>query len=310
LAVQYTDYACWQRDNEGDQTGEAALAFWTEALSFVPQLAPMPIDGVRYAAPSYPLGTLAFTVPADVTAALKRIAVAHDASLFMVLMAAYGFVIADYSGQAKVLVGTDIAGRDHAETEKMVGLFVNQLGIVANVQAGSRFADLLAGVRAHTLAAYRNQHVPVEKVVAALRLERGLSQHPLFQTKLVLQNFPSSSGGAMPAIERTSITLGTRHCKLDLMLTITENDGMLQADWEFNSDYFREPTIRKLEARLMTTLRRVTEDAGAVLDQLRADLDRDQRDRLQSLRGRLSGAMRVRQALPVTSTPESEGIDA
>jgi aryl carrier-like protein len=309
-ALQYTDYACWQRDNEGDSAGEQALAFWTEALAFVPALPLMPTDAPRYAAPSYPLGTLSFAVPAEVTAALKRVAVAHDASLFMVLMAAYGFVIADYSSQDRVLVGTDIAGRDHAESERMVGLFVNQLGIVASVEPGARFADLLAGVRTHTLAAYRNQHVPVEKVVAALQLERGLSQHPLFQTKLVLQNFPASSGGAMPAIERSSIALGTRHCKLDLMLTVSESGGVLQADWEFNADYFREPTIRKLEANLLATLQRVAADAAVGLDVLRADFGRQQRDRLQALRGRLAGATRVRQALPVISTPESEGIES
>jgi amino acid adenylation domain-containing protein len=306
LPVQYTDYAHWQRDREPPQAADRSLAFWTGLLSFTRTLPLLPTDGPRYAAASYPLGERSFCVPAELTAALRRLALDGDATLFMVLMAAYGLVVAGHAGQDRVVIGTDVAGRGRPETERLVGLFVNQLAIPAEIGADMGFRQLLQQVRERTLAAYRHQHVPVERIVSALQLERGRTQHPLFQTKLVLQNFPPSHGASkMPGVELRHLPVGTRQCKLDLMLTLAQAGDGLQGQWEFNADYFKATTLHLLEQNLLDTLQQVARHPDIALAELRQGFERRQRDSLQAARGRLAAATRMpARAAPTDASTE------
>jgi amino acid adenylation domain-containing protein len=310
LPVQYTDYARWQRDREPPQAADRSLAFWTELLSFTRGQPLLPTDGPRYAAASYPLGERSFHAPTGLAADLRRLALDSDASLFMVLMAAYGLVVAGHAGQDRVVIGTDVAGRGRPETERLVGLFVNQLAIPAEIGAGMDFRQLLQQVRERTLAVYRHQHVPVERIVSALQLERGRTQHPLFQTKLVLQNFPSqgsaaqpAAGVSMPGVELQLMPVGTRQCKLDLMLTLAESEGGLQGQWEFNADYFRDTTLAMLEQNLLDTLQQVARHPGIAIAELRQGFERRQRDSLQAARGRLAAATRLPARAAATVAP-------
>ncbi|MDN3578325.1 amino acid adenylation domain-containing protein [Chitinimonas viridis] len=304
LPIQYTDFAAWQRAQAQDDAATHGLDYWLEALAFVRELPLLPTDAPRHAAASYPLGESSFAMDADTTAALKRIAVEYDTSLFVVLLAIYNLVIADYSKQDSVVVGTDMAGRDHAETERLVGLFVHQLAIATDLRDCSDFPQLLQRTRTNTLEAYGHKHVPVEQIVSALGLERGLSQHPLFQTKLVFQNFPASGEAAMPEITLQRLVLGNRSCKLDLMLTLAEADGGLRGEWEFNADYFKPHTIRALETNLLSMAGQIAAQPGSTLAAVRNTFLQRQRDEIDSLRQRLTGANRLRKPIPSVSSHE------
>ncbi len=304
LPVQYTDYTRWLLASAEAPDSQAGLDYWAETLAFVREQPLLPTDGSRYTAPQYPLREHRFSVPSDIVQALNVSAVSDDASLFMALIAAYGLVICDYGNYGRTVIGTDVAGRDQTVTERLIGLFVGQMAIITETEAAPTFRELLRTVRARTLEAYRHQHVSIEKIVSRLNLERGMTQHPLFQTKLVLQNFRTQTDNALAGIERRQVALTAKHCKLDLMLTLIESAEGLQGEWEYNADYFNEQTIRSIEANFMTVLQAAAKDPGVALSTLREQFQDRRRQGTRDLRSRLASAPRIRK--PMLSTNQQQ----
>jgi non-ribosomal peptide synthetase component F len=211
----------------------------------------------------------------------------------MVLPACLSLVLARHSQQRRLVIGTDYAGRDLPQTQELIGLFVNQLAIVAAVDGAQSFSDFLRSVRANTLFAYQHQHVPVDRIVARLGLPRRPTQHPLFQTKLVLQNFRSTDAAAFQALKVGHVPLATQHSKIDLMLTLTESAGAMPAQWEYNSTYLHAGTIAQLQdefLELLQLLRSV--DHAMPLAELERRLDYKQAERIAELRARARPALR------------------
>ncbi len=100
------------------------------------------------------------------------------------------------------------------------------------------------------------------------------------------------------------LVLGSRSCKLDLMLTLAEADGGLRGEWEFNADYFKPHTIRALEANLLSMARQIAAQPGSALASVRNTFSQRQRDEIDSLRQRLTGANRLRKPIPSVSSHE------
>src|SRR5262245_40502762 len=108
----------------------------------------------------------------------------------MLMLGGFDLLMSRYSGQSDVVVGTDIANRNRAEIEGLIGFFVNQLVLRVEVRTRESFGELLKRVREVCLEAYAHQDVPFEKLVEELQPERDLGRSPLFQAKLIWQNAP------------------------------------------------------------------------------------------------------------------------
>ena len=123
----------------------------------------------------------------------------------MTLLAAFQTLLYRYSGQEEIVVGTDIAGRNRAEMEPLIGFFVNQLVLRTDLRGGPSFVELLQRVREVALGAYAHQELPFEKLVEELQPERDLSRSPLFQVKLVLQNAPAAESLGLPGVQLSRV---------------------------------------------------------------------------------------------------------
>ena len=187
LPIQYADFALWQRQYLRGETLDRQLTFWRAQLSDAPPLLELPTDRPRPPVQSYRGAHYEFALDAALTARLKHLAQAQEASLFMVLLAAFNVLLARYSRQEEIVVGTPIANRHLAEIEGLIGFFVNTLVLRTSLAENPTFAELLTQVRQTTLAAYDHQDLPFEQLVDALQVERTLSYSPLFQVMLVLQ---------------------------------------------------------------------------------------------------------------------------
>ncbi|HEU0079530.1 MAG TPA: amino acid adenylation domain-containing protein, partial [Longimicrobiaceae bacterium] len=190
LPVQFGDFAAWQRGRlSGDALGEQ-LAWWRGHLAGAPAALDLPTDRPRPREQSGRGASHAFSVPAELAGAVHALARREGATPFMVLLAAWQALLARWSGQDDVVVGSPIAGRTRAETEGLIGFFVNTLVLRAKLDANATFRELLAQVREVTLGAYAHQDVPFEKLVEELKPERDLSRSPFFQVMFILQNAP------------------------------------------------------------------------------------------------------------------------
>lgn len=282
--IQYTDYAAWQRQSATDESAEAELRQCVERLTFVRDVPLLPVDSQRYIDHSYPLAIRRFRIDGAATERLRRIALDTKASLFAVILALFGLVLGRYSRQRKLVIGTEFAGRDLQQTEGLIGFFVNQLAIVAEPDGALTFAEYLGRVRESVLFALQHQRVSIERIVGTLGLERGVTQHPLFQAMLVLQNFGRPQISSTPNLSIRTVPLASRHSKIDLLLTLAETDEGIDGDWEYNADYFKESTIEHLHRELFDLIELLRESAPLTLDQMHGRLDQMANERLAQLR--------------------------
>jgi non-ribosomal peptide synthetase component F len=174
----------------------------------------------------------------------------------MTVLAGWQALLGFYSGQRDVVVGTDIANRTRAEAEPLIGFFVNQLVLRTDLSGDPTFAELLRRVREVTLGAYAHQEVPFEKVVEALNPERSLSQTPLFQVKLVLQNAPMSQLH-LPGLTFSSIGGEGTLARFDLTLTVWNSTNGLGGTLLYNAGLFNAATITRMVGQLITLLHTV-----------------------------------------------------
>ncbi|WP_189307912.1 non-ribosomal peptide synthetase, partial [Streptomyces cinerochromogenes] len=268
LPVQYADFAVWQREQLSGDFLEGQLAYWRERLSGVPTLE-LPTDHGRPAEREGAEGdTVYFSVPSEVTEALRATASGQGASLFMALLALFQIVLARYCRQDDIAVGTPIAGRNRAETEDLIGFFVNTLVLRTDLSGDPTFTELLDRVRDTALGAYDHQDLPFERLVDELAPDRDLSRNPLFQTLFVFQNTPEGNAWSLPGLAVEQVGVSGQDAKFDLQLTAAEAGGELLAAVEYRTDLFEQATIERLAGHLATLAASVAATPQARLSEL------------------------------------------
>ncbi|HZF13619.1 MAG TPA: amino acid adenylation domain-containing protein, partial [Thermoanaerobaculia bacterium] len=267
LPVQYADYAVWQRARFRGERLTRLVAWWRERLAGAPAGLALPFDRPRPALPGQLGATLSFRLPAELSTALARRARQAEATPFMVLLAALQALLARWSGERTVPVGTPIANRPRVELEDLIGFFVNTLVLVGDLSGDPGFGELLARTREKTLAAYAHQEVPFEKLVQALSPERQLGRTPLFQVLLALQNTPP----AEPALEGLQLAwreVETGSAKLDLSLLLAESPAGFGGTIEYDARRFNRTTVIRLADQLTELLWAAVEDPARRLSTL------------------------------------------
>ncbi|WP_233592127.1 condensation domain-containing protein, partial [Corallococcus sp. AB011P] len=256
LPVQYADYADWQRRTLAGETLRQEMAYWEAKLSGAPAVLELPTDFPRPAVRSTAGATLGFTLSRELTEALRNLAHREGGSLFMVLLAGWQGLLARYTGQQDLSVGSPIAGRTRAETEGLIGFFVNTLVLRAKVETDQSFRSLLQQVRATVLEAYEHQEVPFEKLVEVLQPTRSLSHTPLFQTLLALQNVPTEDV-RLPDLRLRRLETTHSSSKFDVSVFFTETSEGLRGTLEYSTALFKQSTVERMAAHLRTLLEAV-----------------------------------------------------
>ncbi|WP_254648760.1 condensation domain-containing protein, partial [Streptomyces sp. GbtcB6] len=187
LPLQYADFAVSQREWLQGPVLEEQLAYWERTLTGIEPLR-LPTDAPRPASRSGRGARHEFSIPAELANQLRALSSGNGATLFMTLLAAFQVLLARYSGQDDIAVGTPIAGRRHSELDQLIGMFVNTLVLRVDLSEDPTFTQLLATTRRQALDAYAHQDIPFERLVEHLQPERDLSTTPLFQAMFVLQN--------------------------------------------------------------------------------------------------------------------------
>jgi amino acid adenylation domain-containing protein len=275
LSIQYADYAVWQRtwllgeDEHGDQeTGDEThisklpestsspfqthLAYWRQHLADLSALQ-LPTDHPRPPLPSFQGAHRDIMLPKELSDGLLARSQREGMTLFMTLLAAWQAVLARYSGQDDIAVGSPIANRTQAATEDLIGCFVNTLVLRTDLSGHPTAQNLLQRVREVCLDAYAHQDLPFEAVVEALQPDRDLSRHPLFQVMLTLQNAP------IPDLELPDLTFTVPQVeygtvKFDLNLTLAETPVGIAGTLSYATDLYDGATIARMAGHFQTLL--------------------------------------------------------
>ena len=253
LPIQYADFAHWQRQWLKGEVLETQLTYWWQQLTGAPPLLGLPTDRPRPPVQTFRGGTEQVPLSADLTRKLKTLSKQSGVSLFMTLLAAFATLLARYSGQEDIVIGSPIANRNRSEIESLIGFFVNTLVLRTNLQGNPNFLEVLNQARQITLDAYANQDVPFEQLVEELHPERNLSYSPLFQVGFSLENTPTESM-ELSGLTLTPLKVESITAKYDLTLSMQETESGLIGLWEYNSDLFDVATITRMAGHFQTLL--------------------------------------------------------
>lgn len=254
LRVQYSDYAAWQEARFAEGAYEEHERFWLDTFDGKLPVLELPTDRPRPPMPSYRGHRLTFRLDAGTTAMARTLARESGTTLYTVLLGAFAAMLARYSGQADVIVGTPAAGREHADTHGMIGMFVNTLALWTRPENGKTVREYVAELHDHVLQALQRQSYPFEELAQKLQLDKDRSRNPLFDVMFVLQNMDRADMkgddvvfGEMPFDAGTS--------KFDLTLEAVELEHEIELQLEYAADLFHEGTAKRMAASYAVLLR-------------------------------------------------------
>ncbi|MEM7114297.1 MAG: amino acid adenylation domain-containing protein [Chloroflexota bacterium] len=245
LPCQYDDYAQWQQNWLNGDTLDKQLTYWQQQLADAPTTLDLPTDRSRPPTRSFAGAIHGFELPSELTTAVLSAARQANVSLYMYLLTAFTILLHRYSNKHDILIGSPVAGRNQTETENLIGLFLNTIVIRAKLADNPTVADLLSQIRATTLDAFEQQHVPFEKLVEALQLERNLSHNPLIQVMFNIHNTPPSE---LSLTGLTAVFLPTdiQTAKFDLNVAFAETANGLRGSISYSTDLFDAATIERM----------------------------------------------------------------
>ncbi|MEV7511705.1 amino acid adenylation domain-containing protein [Streptomyces sp. NPDC091201] len=256
LAVQYADYALWQRTLL-DAVAEEQLEHWRTALAGLPEEPALPTDRPRPPVADPAGAAVPFALDAALTAELEALARTHGCTVFMVLQAALAVVLSRLGAGTDVPLGTVVAGRSDEALDDLVGFFVNTLVLRTDLSGDPTFAELLERVRETDLAAFAHQDVPFEQVVEAVNPRRSLAHHPLFQVALTMRRAASAAALELPGVVARTEEVDVPQAEFELALQFTEGAGAgegLRGVAKYRTGLFDEVTVRALVERLRGVL--------------------------------------------------------
>ncbi|HEX7239520.1 MAG TPA: condensation domain-containing protein, partial [Longimicrobiaceae bacterium] len=266
LAVQYADYAVWQREQLRGEALERQLGWWKERLAGAPELLELPADHPRPAVQSFRGAAEPVALSGELLERLEALSRREGVTLYMTLLGAFQVLLSRYAGSEDVVVGSPIAGRTRRETEGLIGFFVNTLVLRSDFSGDPSFREVLRRVRETTLGAYEHQDVPFEKLVAELSPERSLSHSPLFQVVFSLQN--GAAEGTLPGLRLQPVETELESAKFDLVLGLAATPQGLLGELGYATDLFERGTALRMLGHLERILEQVAADAEVRLSAL------------------------------------------
>ena len=267
LPVQYVDFAVWHREWLQGDVLDKSVSYWKERLAGVPSLLELPTDRPRPPSQSFSGTRHPIVIPQELTESLRELGEQQNATLFMILLAAFKVFLFRHARQEDIVVGVPIAGRNKPELENVIGLFINMLAVRTDLSGNPSFRELLVRVREAALGAYDHQDLPFEKLVEVMQPERDTSYSPLFQVMFHLGNLEIPSFN-LPGLTLTPLDADTGTSKFDLTLDLTESSTGLKGYFDYSTDLFDHVTIQRLSERFQILLQGVVADPETPISSL------------------------------------------
>ncbi|MEW9702891.1 amino acid adenylation domain-containing protein [Paenibacillus sp. SI8] len=253
LAIQYTDFSVWQQERFGSEAMQKQEAYWLDTFKGEVPVLEIQTDYPRPLVQSFEGDKIVVHTGKKLQQDLGRLAAESGATLYMVMLAAYNVLLAKYSGQEDIVVGTPIAGRSHADLQSVIGMFVNTLALRNQAEGKLSFAELLAQVKVNMLNVYENQDYPFEALVEKLNVTRDMSRNPLFDTMLVLQNIEIQA----MELDGLSISPGQLEhpiAKFDLTIEAREDEEGIELCFIYRTRLFKQETVQGMADHFLNLL--------------------------------------------------------
>lgn len=252
LSIQYADFAHWQRQWLQGKTLEAQLSYWQQQLAGAPSSMELDkIGGTPLLSKQDNPTVQSFRLTPELSEQLKTLSRQEGVTLFMTLLAIFQTLLYRYTNQADIIVGTDVANRDRAEIEPLIGFFVNLLVLRTDLSGNPTFRQMLGRVREVAIGAYSHQDLPFAKLVEVLQPDRTSSHTPLFQVLFVLQNTPTAEL-KFSDLTFSYLETNSEKAKFNLALFMEETEQGIIGVWKYDTDLFHPDKINSISNHFQT----------------------------------------------------------
>ncbi|TRW90769.1 non-ribosomal peptide synthetase/type I polyketide synthase [Candidatus Methylobacter oryzae] len=263
----YSDFVRWQQEMLSGQAGNDLWAYWQKQLNG--EILPLDLhtDYPRPAIQTYKGASYAVMLPAELTQKIRELARQEQATLNMVLLAAYQVLLHRYTGQTDILVGAPTAGQNQSMFEHVVGYFINTVVLRADLSGNPTFQTFLQQVRQTSLEALAHQDYPFSLLVQKLHPKRDLSRSPLVQTRFSLQKEPPILSSELDMIQRVDwggisiepFELAEEEGQLDINMQVVEGKHTLKVILKYNTDLFDLATIQRMSGHFVNLLTNIVD---------------------------------------------------
>ncbi|WP_275272943.1 non-ribosomal peptide synthetase [Pantoea ananatis] len=269
LSIQYADYSIWQREWLKGEVLNRKMLYWKNKLSNIQNSLELPLDMKRPLVQSYRGESVGFILSESLTTQLKDLSLKENATVFILLTAIFKHLLARWSGQEDIIIGTPVAGRTDYGTEGLIGFFINILVLRTEVNQDLTLRQLVARVKKTSLEAYQHQEVPFEKLVEEINPIRDLSLHPIIQ---VMINSTLTDGNAEQfkefGIKAELFPIEKVNARFDLMLRINEREGVTNFKIDYAKDLFHKSTIERFAEQYKLLLEKAIENSDVPLSEI------------------------------------------
>ncbi|WP_342563155.1 condensation domain-containing protein [Paenibacillus sp. FSL R7-0345] len=275
LTIHYKDYAVWEADFSQSREYMRQEHYWLKALSGPHAAISLPLDFDRPDKQSFSGSRYSLLLEQEVAERLSIIAKEQNVTMFMLLLAGYYILLAPYSLNKDIIVGTPVANRITSEAQNIVGMFVNTLPLRSYPEAETSFTEYLNVLKPHVLEAFKNQNYPFEMMVEKLNISRDPSRNPIFDTLFVFQNMLSDKFAAQDC-EFEFMQFDSNKSLVDLTLEVVPFKDKLVVNFEYCTDLFKVETIRRLAGQYVNILEQISLNAHIQIKSLQADAGQNQ----------------------------------
>ena len=280
IAVQYGDFAEWQRSWLEGEVLERELEHWRDALAGSPAAVELPTDRPRPQVSSMRGAWSRSSVPAETVKGLQELARQEGVTVYMALLAVFDILLARYSGQDDVVVGMPVDSRDQSELDGSIGVFVDTVVLRVDLSGGITFRQALDRVRTRMLDAIAHQRLPFEQLVRALEPDRMLGRHPLYQVMLTL--VPAAPPLQLSGLEVDEVATERASSPIDLTVFLEPRGDTLDAIWEYSTDLFDGATIERMQSHFVRLLDAAVAEPERRIDELALLTDEERRATLDT----------------------------
>ncbi|MBH8563709.1 acyltransferase domain-containing protein [Nostoc sp. CENA67] len=247
LPMQYADFVVWQRQWLQKDVLTKLQSYWQQKLAphlVVPEIK---TDQPHPAIPRLKAAIYPFQISEALSAQLKALSKQEGCTLFMLLLAALQILVCNYTGQQNFCIGTTVANRNRAEFESVIGCFINQIPIQANLEDNPTFRQVLYLVRKTTLEAHAYSALPLKLILETVPLLKTDNVHTfplpivmIFHNEIPLMTENIKLSDCLSVRGENRKFRGARR---DLTLHLGESQKSIWGEMEYDVDVFFESTI-------------------------------------------------------------------
>ncbi|MBF0573318.1 MAG: amino acid adenylation domain-containing protein, partial [Desulfamplus sp.] len=263
LSIQYKDFAAWQNRRLESSEMVGHKNYWHSHLNGEIPVLNLPTDFPRPLVRTYNGSVVQSQISKALTEDFTRFCNQKRISLFTGLTAVLKVLLFRYTGQQDIIIGSPVAGRDHADLEEQIGFFVNTVALRDRLEPDMQFTALLEDVAKTITNAFDHQIYPFDRLVEELNVLRDVGRSPIFDVMLVLQNNIQVTS-SVEGVTISEFNFPIEQSQFDLTLIFSEGDSelskganALNLDINYNTDLFRKETIERMAGHLNSLLESV-----------------------------------------------------